>query len=70
MDDQDVERVRVRILPGGRMTRIDAAKYLGRQPKTLAMWALGKKGPPVHKAGGRCFYMRDDLDAFLEGRAA
>ena len=70
LDDRDVEWVRVRVLPGGRMDRENAAKYLGRKPKTLAMWALTGKGPPVHKAGGRCFYMQDALDAFLEGEAA
>jgi hypothetical protein len=66
----EVEPVRVRVLPGGRMDRENAAKYIGRKPKTLAMWALNKKGPPVHKAGGRCFYMQEDLDAFNKGEAA
>ena len=62
--------VRVRILPDGRMDRENAAKYLGRKPKTLAMWALEKRGPKVHKAGGRCFYYRAQLDAFIRGEAA
>jgi len=43
--DGSVEQVRVRMLPDGRMTREDAAQYLGRQAKTLAMWALRGKGP-------------------------
>jgi hypothetical protein len=65
--DGAVEQVRVRILPDGRMTREDAARYLGHQPKTLAKWALSGKGPRSVKVGGRCFYFRCDLDAFVRG---
>ena len=61
--EDPIEQVRVRLLPNGRMTRADAAKYLGRSPKTLAMWAVMGRGPPIHKVGGRCFYEKDDLDA-------
>lgn len=67
--DDAVEQVVVRILPGGRMDRNNAAKYLGRKPKTLAMWALEKRGPRVHRVGGRCFYFKKDLDDFI-GAAA
>jgi Helix-turn-helix domain len=49
------------------MTRKDAARYLGHQPKTLAMWALLGKGPPSIKVGGRIFYFKADLDAFIRG---
>ncbi len=35
-----VDQVRVRVLPDGRMTRRDAAAYLGFAEKTLAMWDL------------------------------
>ena len=62
-----VEQVRVRILPDGRMARADAALYLGHQPKTLAMWALQGKGPRSLKVGGRVFYFKEDLDAFIRG---
>jgi hypothetical protein len=62
--------VRVRVLPDGRMTRQDAAKYLGRQPKTLAMWALRGKGPRSIRVGGRRFYYKADLDSFIRGEAA
>ena len=65
--DGAVEQVRVRILPDGRMTREDAARYLGHQPKTLAMWALSGKGPRLVKVGGRIFYFRSSLDAFIRG---
>jgi hypothetical protein len=62
-----IEHVKVRILPDGRMARGDAARYLGHQPKTLAMWALQGKGPRSLKVGGRVFYFKDDLDAFIRG---
>ena len=61
----EVESVKVRVLPGGRMDRENAAKYLGKKPKTLAMWALQGKGPPVHKSGGRCFYYQEELDQHI-----
>jgi hypothetical protein len=60
----------VRVLPEGRMTREDAAKYLGRAPKTLAMWALQGKGPRFVKVAGRVFYYRRELDQFIAGEAA
>jgi len=60
-----VDRVRVRVLPDGRMTRRDAARYLGFSEKTLAMWALSKKGPPSVRMGGRCWYYIGDLDEYL-----
>jgi hypothetical protein len=62
-----VEMVRVRVLPDGRMTREDAARYLGHAPKTLAMWQLHGKGPPSVLVGGRRFYFRQDLDKFIRG---
>ena len=61
-----IEQIRVRVLPDGRMTRQDAATYLGNEPKTLAMWALEGKGPKSIRVGGRCFYFKDALDAFIQ----
>jgi hypothetical protein len=46
-----VDRVRVRVLLDGRMTRRDAAHYLGFSEKTLAMWALSKTGAPQRSHG-------------------
>ena len=66
-DDRAIEQVRVRVLPDGRMSRGDAARYLGHRPKTLAMWALSGKGPRSVKVGGRVFYFRSHLDAFVLG---
>jgi hypothetical protein len=62
-----IEHVKVRILPDGRRARGDAALHLGHQPKTLAMWALQGKGPRSLKVGGRVFYFKEDLDAFVRG---
>jgi hypothetical protein len=64
-----IDMVRVRVLPDGRMDRESAARYLGRRPKTLAMWALHGKGPRSVKVGGRIFYFRVDLDEFIRSRA-
>ena len=65
-----IEQVRVRVLPDGRLTRKDAAKYLGRAEKTLAMWELEKKRPPSILVGGRRFYFKDGLDRFIQGKTA
>ena len=70
LTEPTIEQVRVRVLPDGRMTRKDAAKYLGRAEKTLAMWELEKKGPPSVLVGGRRFYFKSVLDAFIRGEAA
>ena len=64
-----VEHSRVRILPDGRLTRRDAARYLGVTSKTLAMWKLAGKGPQWTRVGGRIFYFREALDAFVRGVA-
>ena len=47
-----VDRVRVRVLPDGRMTRRDAARYLGFSEKTLAMWGAVQERAP-QRAHGR-----------------
>ncbi len=64
---ESVERVRVRVLPHGRMPREDAARYLGHTPKTLAQWQLQGKGPRSVLVDGRRFYFKDDLDRFVRG---
>ena len=66
----EMEEVRCRVLPDGRMSREDAARYLGLTPKTLAMWAMEGKGPEPVRVGGRVFYFRDALDRFIRGGAA
>jgi Helix-turn-helix domain len=63
-----VVQLRVRVLPDGRMTREHAATYLGLKVKTLAMWAMQGKGPRSIRVGGRAFYRKSDLDAYIGGR--
>ncbi len=64
-----IERIRVRVLPDGRLSRADAARYLGRAKKTLEMWALQGQGPRSIRVGGRIFYFQRDLDAFIQSGA-
>ncbi len=64
-----IEQVRVRILPDGRMTRKEAAKYLGVAVKTLAMYELEKKGPKSIRVVGRRFYFKSVLDAYIATKA-
>lgn len=64
-----VEEVKVRVLPDGRLSRKDAAAYLGFTPKTLAMRALRGEDPNFVKVGGRVFYYKNDLDRFISGKA-
>ena len=64
----EVEPIRVRVLPDGRLDRENAAKYLGRKPKTLAMWSMEGRGPRSVRVGGRVFYFQDDLDRFVCGK--
>ena len=65
-----IEQVRVRILPDGRMTRKEAAKYLGVAAKTLAMWELEGKGPKSILVGGRRFYFKTVCDTYIASKAA
>ena len=66
----EIEPVRVRVLPNGNMDSNNAAKYVGRAPKTLAMWRMEGIGPEWIKNCGRVFYNKEALDAFMRGEAA
>ena len=66
----EVEPVRVRVLPNGNVDSNNAAKYVGRATKTLAMWRMQGIGPKWTKNGGRVFYNLEALDAFMRGRTA
>lgn len=57
--------VEIRTFPDGRMDRPNAALYTGFAVKTLAMHASNGTGPKFQKIGGRVFYRRDELDAWL-----
>ncbi|HED1914410.1 TPA: helix-turn-helix domain-containing protein [Kluyvera cryocrescens] len=49
-----------------RLTRAEAAAYLGVNTQTLANWAhTGRVGIPHHKIGRKVIYMKSDLDSYL-----
>ncbi|EJC63256.1 hypothetical protein QWA_06595 [Alcaligenes faecalis subsp. faecalis NCIB 8687] len=54
--------------PTDRLTRREAAEYLGNSYNTLTVWASQKKGPPYYKNGKCATYRVADLDAFLESQ--
>ncbi|WP_250130544.1 helix-turn-helix domain-containing protein [Escherichia coli] len=51
-----------------RMTRKQAAEYIGVSEGTLGVWACtGKVKLPFYKAGrSRVFYLKNELDEFLQ----
>jgi excisionase family DNA binding protein len=52
-----------------RMTRREAAEYLGLSPATLEVWAsTGRYSLPFVKVGRRAFYRRSDLDEWIRSR--
>lgn len=49
-----------------RLTRSEAAEYMGVTPQTLANWAsTGKVQIPHYKVGRKIIYFQSDLDAYL-----
>jgi excisionase family DNA binding protein len=48
------------------MTPSSAARYLGLQRCTLDRWRCTGSPLPFYKIGGRIFYKRADLDAYIE----
>jgi len=61
-----LDHLRVKVLPDGRVSRSDAAVYLGYASKTLAEYARLGRGPRPRRVGGRVFYLLKDLDAFRD----
>jgi hypothetical protein len=63
----ELEEVRIRVRPGGRVSRSDAALYLGLSPNTLAHWRCVGIGPRSRKLPGtnRVYYLIADLEAYL-----
>jgi excisionase family DNA binding protein len=49
-----------------RFSGTQAANYLGLSKSTLEKMRIEGRGPRYLKLGGRCFYRRSDLDAYLE----
>ncbi len=54
MDEE--QRVKIRILPDNRVSRVDGGKMLNRTPKTMADWKTKGWGPRPIMVGGRVFY--------------
>lgn len=67
--NDQIEHVKVIVLPSGRVDRKNAAKALNRAPKTLAEWRRLGIGPKPHNVGGRVFYDWADVQAFAQGGA-
>lgn len=61
----EINEAAVCILPDGRMDTRNAALYLGLSDKTLAMKRCDGTGPKYVKLGGKVFYFKSDLDAWI-----
>ncbi len=64
---ENIELLQVVMLADGRMDAVNAGRYLGLSPKTLAMMRSKGTGPKFMKVG-RIFYRRCDLDAWIATR--
>lgn len=67
MENVDVSRVAA--TPDGRVSRIEAAKFLGFKPKTLAEWQRKGLGPKSQMVGGRRFYALAELVRYVSQAA-
>jgi excisionase family DNA binding protein len=52
-----------------KLTRAQAAEYLGVTVPTLATWACLGKGPRFFKPGNKVFYLQSELDKWIEERS-
>ena len=57
----------VSVTPDGRVTRAEAARFLGFKPKTLAEWHRLGIGPDSFLVGGRRFYRLSELEQYANG---
>ena len=57
----------IQTTPDGRVTRSEAARFLGFSPKTLAEWQRLGYGPPSFLIGGRRFYRLAELERYASG---
>lgn len=56
-------------LPGRRLSRKEAAIYLGLSEQWLTDLAFRQQGPRFYKLGRRCLYTVEDLDAWFNANA-
>lgn len=61
-----VEELKIRVLPDGRVSRADAATFLGVSAGTLANWSMQQRGPRPIPVAGRAYYFLRDLEAFRD----
>ena len=61
------DQMPIRATPEGRVSRAEAARFLGFKPKTLAEWYRQGVGPSSLLVGGRRFYRLDDLREYASG---
>ena len=47
------------------LTPAEASEYVRLAVQTLSRWRCEGRGPDYFKVGGKVFYARPDLDAFL-----
>lgn len=64
---EQIQLLRVQVLPDGRLDRLNAALFLGKAPKTLAEWQRLGIGPRSFLVGGRRFYHLSELQSFASG---
>jgi hypothetical protein len=69
MTSPNIDIDSIRATPDGRVSRADAARFLGYEPRTLAEWQRLGKGPQSLRVGGRRFYWLADLQRFALGEA-
>lgn len=60
----------IHVFPDGRMDANSAAAYTGLTVKSLAIMRSLGTGPAFFKLGKKCFYQREDLDAWIQTRRA
>lgn len=52
-----------------KLTRAQAAEYLGVSKATLDTWASRGQGPRFYKPGGKVYYLLRELDKWIESRS-
>lgn len=51
-----------------RVYMAEASTLLRRTPKTLRLWIKSNYGPRAHRDRQRIFYLREDIEAFLDSQ--
>lgn len=64
----NIKQTTITILPDGRMSSADAAKYLGISHSRLNQWRCDGLGPPFVKIASRIFYYQKDLERYVSER--